>query len=288
MAKSASHKFGQIIGDLLEVTMLKYLGPIARKHSLYLDYKHRRDARGGKKEVVWKDINGNKHKLDIVFEKNGSEQVLGQPLAFIEMAWRRYTKHSKNKAQEMQGAILPLIARYNKYAPFYGAVLAGEFTAPSIAQMESEGFKIVYFEYSTIIKAFSLVGINVYWGEGTTEGELSEKVAQYENLSNSDIEKVIDSLIEQNKMELERFIQKLDESLLREIDSVSVFSLHGMSKLLNSVKEAYDYIISYDEKATKAPLVKYEIIIRYNNGDRIEAQFKEKYKALAFLTEYMG
>ncbi|MDZ4443495.1 hypothetical protein ORM30_24030 [Bacillus cereus] len=286
MGKATAHKFGQMIGGLLEETMLKYLNPIAQKHNLYLDYKHQRSARGKKKEVIWNDINDNKHKLDIVFEKNGSDTEVGQPLAFIEMAWRRYTKHSKNKAQEIQGAIIPLIAKYNKYSPFYGAVIAGEFTQPSIKQMESVGFRIVYFEFKTIIDAFKTADIDVYWGEDTEDSLVLAKIEQYNKLNSTQKDGIIDKLIELNKEQLEEFVRKIDEAVLRKIEYIRVFSLHGNCEELPSVKEAYDYILSYDEENTTAPLVKYEILIRYNNGDRIEAQFQEKTSALAFLMEY--
>ena len=134
MAKSPAHRFGQIIGDLLEYTLIRYCQPIAKEYGMYLDYKHSRPARNNQNEVRWTDINGNTHKLDIVIEYGGSEIKTGNPRAFIEMAWRRYTKHSKNKAQEISAAIQPLVSRYSEYGPFYGAVLAGEFTENSLIQ----------------------------------------------------------------------------------------------------------------------------------------------------------
>jgi hypothetical protein len=105
MAESPSHKFGQIIGELLEEVLRKPLMRIARRHGLYLDFKHPRKARGNKRKVCWTDHKGNKHDLDYVLEFGGSETVIGKPKAFIESAWRRYTKHSRNKAQEIQGSV---------------------------------------------------------------------------------------------------------------------------------------------------------------------------------------
>src|ERR1700733_3295387 len=102
MANSPSHKFGQIIGELLEKMFQAPLTAIARKHGLYLDYKHSRPARGNKVKVNWADSKGNSHDLDYVLEHGGTEDVVGIPKAFIETAWRRYTKHSKNKVQKMQ------------------------------------------------------------------------------------------------------------------------------------------------------------------------------------------
>ncbi|MCD1261714.1 DNA methylase [Paenibacillus athensensis] len=286
MAQSASHKFGQMIGDLLEKAMYVYMEPVARRHGLFFDYKHPRWARNGKSDVVWTDINNNKHKLDIVLEKNGTEQQYGQPVVFIEMAWRRYTKHSKNKAQEIQGAILPLIRKYSKHSPFYGAVVAGEFTEPSLTQLKSEGFKVVHFSFATIIAAFRLVGIDVFWGEQTSDEEVLRKVEQYERLSEAERDVIIHALLAANSEQLQAFVQKMDEAIQRQIESVRVFSLHGKLASLDSVNEALDYISSYREEDAHAPLVKYEISIRYNNGDKIDCQFAEKRSAMAFLADY--
>ena len=119
MASSPAHRFGQIIGDLVESTMINYLNDVAQDYSLYLDYRHPRKARNSQNEVIWVDINKNKHKLDIVMEDGGTEESFGIPRVFIEVAWRKYTKHSKNKVQEISGAIVPLIEKYGRYSPFY-------------------------------------------------------------------------------------------------------------------------------------------------------------------------
>lgn len=287
MAQSPAHRLGQIIGDLLEITMVSYLRPIADKYGLYLDYKHPRPARNGKNEVIWQDINGNKHKLDIVFEEGGTEYVKGKPRVFIEIAWRRYTKHSKNKAQEIAGAIVPLVSNYKDTSPFYGTVIAGEFTQNSIIQLESEGFKVVYFEMATIEKAFAKVGINAHWEENTSEADILNKVNQFDKLSKQQITSISTELIKLNEIELEKFKKSLENSLERRIESVVVYPLHGLKIELKTVKEAYNYITTYNEDVCNAKLVRYEILLRYNNGDKIEAQFTERQSALKFLMQYM-
>ncbi len=92
MAESLSHKFGQIIGELLELAIEPHLEKFAKKNNLYLDKKGKRNARPGKK-VSWTDNRGNKHELDFVLERGGTENRIGVPVAFIEAAWRRCTKH---------------------------------------------------------------------------------------------------------------------------------------------------------------------------------------------------
>lgn len=121
MAQSPAHRFGQLIGELLESVVLPQLDEFCRNEGLYLDSQVRmRPARRGKK-VNWEDQYGNVHDLDFVIERDGSDHEIGRPIAFIESAWRRYTKHSRNKAQEIQGAILPLAEKYNWNNPFFGS-----------------------------------------------------------------------------------------------------------------------------------------------------------------------
>src|SRR6266705_6679190 len=147
MAESPAHRFGQIIGELLESVILPQLAAFCQKQGLYLDHQKRiRPARTGKK-VSWTDQYGNTHDLDFVIERDGTDEKVGTPLAFIESAWRRYTKPSRNKAQEIQGAIIPLAERYKNSSPFMGVVLAGVFTRGALTQLQSSGFCVLYFSY---------------------------------------------------------------------------------------------------------------------------------------------
>ena len=84
MAESPSHKFGQILGNLLEEIMQPLFAKFCKKHTLYLDFQGKeRTARKGKK-VTWKDKYGNLHDLDYVIEKGGTDSERGKPIAF----WR--------------------------------------------------------------------------------------------------------------------------------------------------------------------------------------------------------
>ena len=167
MAESPAHRFGQIIGSLLENVVRPQLEDFCQKQGLYLDHQKRdRPARRGRK-VTWEDQFGNTHDLDFVIERNGTDETIGSPVAFIEVAWRRYTKHSRNKAQEIQGAILPLAEKYKWNNPFLGTVLAGAFTEASLAQLRSMGFQVLYFPYDTLVAAFQTESIDIGFDEST-------------------------------------------------------------------------------------------------------------------------
>lgn len=284
MAESLSHKFGQIVGDLLEAAILPHLKKFSREHKLYLDKKGARKARKGKK-VSWYDNYDNKHDLDFVLERNGSESETGIPVAFIETAWRRYTKHSRNKAGEIQCAISPLAEKHKSSHPFLGVVLAGEFTLGSLNQLKSNGFCVLYFSYDTVIKAFRKFAIDANFDKDTPESEFRKKIDSWNNLS--DKTSVAKELLKLNKKNADDFFIALNESVSRFIERVIILPLHGQQSITNSVDEAIDFLSKYSEDKLKIQIIKYEISIRYNTGDKIDASFKDKKDTIKFLETYL-
>lgn len=287
MASSPSHKFGQIIGNLLEEIIFSPLREFYKERGLYLDTQGDRKARSGKK-VTWEDKYGNMHDLDYVIEKGGTPDIIGKPVAFIEVAWRRYTKHSKNKAQEIQGAVLPIAELYKWDQPFLGTVVAGEFTAPSIEQLKSVGFETLYFPYESIVSAFSRVGINVRFDEETPDAEFGKCIESIEKLSKEKSALVKQSLIEQNQLSIDIFFEKLKISLDKDILFVSIIPLYGLESKFSTISEAAKFIENFTDNQISSEFQKFEVIIRYSNGDSINASFKDKAKALQFLKHIGG
>jgi hypothetical protein len=283
MAESPSHRFGQIIGEVLESAIRPILQTVATDLGVYLDGKGERKARGTKRKVAWVDGKGNTHDLDYVFEVGGSAECIGSPRAFIEIAWRRYTKHSRNKAQEIQGAILPLAERYGDCHPFLGVVLGGVFTVGSLNQLRSHGFTVLYFPYESIIAAFASAGIDAAFDEDTPDSVLLRKVKQYEKLPGKKKDGIAAFLRDRHKGELEGFTSFLRLALTRKIKSVYVLPLHGLPRTLSGVAEAIAFIESFDESKPDAPFTRYEVGVRYSNEDEIRGQFKDKATAITFL-----
>ena len=283
MAVAPAHKLGQIIGDLLEAALREPLEAIAVKHGLYLDYKHKRPARGHKAKVGWTDRKGNTHDLDYVLESGGSEDVLGAPKAFIETAWRKYTKHSRNKAQEIHGAIIPLAETFSKCNPFLGVVLAGVFTEGSLQQLRSNQFSILYYPYEAIVQVFTGVGVDVAFDEKTPDEDLRAKVDAVHALSSRRWKALARRLREVRRDELDEFLNRLEVSLMRKIVGVFVTSLHGATCEVATIEDAVRCIEEYDELRPGEGFVRYEVSVRYSNGDKIEANFQDKRTAVGFL-----
>ena len=183
--------------------------------------------------MTWQDGFGNKHDLDYVLERGGTDEILGVPIAFIESAWRRYTKHSKNKVQEIEAAVMPIALTFSRHQPFCGAVLAGEFTASALHQLESKGFGVLHIPYDSILAAFKELGIDASSEDGvggTTEKQFREKIAKWESLPQpQSTSRLVAKLRALHKGEVDVFKQRLEAALGRQVASIRLTVLRGHS-----------------------------------------------------------
>ena len=284
MALSPSHRFGQIIGDLLEEVMGPQFEIFCSSRGLYLDKSGVRGAARDGKKVSWLDKYGNSHDLDFVIEKGGSANVRGRPLAFIEAAWRRYTKHSRNKAQEIQGAVLPIAEKYEWDKPFLGVILAGVFTSGSLTQMRTSGFEVALFPYESIVAAFASVGIAVNFDEDTPDAVFQRTIDSIEAISSDVREQLKQHLVATNQDILNQFFVELQATLDRQIEKIILIPLHGQQSEFETVTDAITFVTNYREDSLRdGTFRKYEIIVRYTNNDKIDASFQDKEKAVSFL-----
>ena len=284
MAKSQSHQLGEFIGSFFEDLMKKPIREFTDKQGLYFDTNRPRKARGNKKTLTWTDIHSNKHRLDFVLEKGGTESCFGEPVAFIELAWRKYTKHSKNKAQEISGAVNPICEKYEMIKPFKGAILSGVFTENSLSQLKSEGFHVLYIPSEIIVQAFSIYGLDIDYDEDSKEADVKKKYAAISKKSNIPIlEKVRQEILKMCKTEIEQFITELSSSYNRKIKTICILPLHGSRTELESIEKAIDFINGYSTLPEEHNLEYIEVIVSYNNGTIIQCQFKEKEEAVSFL-----
>ena len=290
MAQAPVHKLGQMIGDFIEKYFEGELLQICQERRMYLDVVGKtRKARRGKK-VSWNDVYGNKHDLDFVIERGGSDEELGTPAALIECAWRRYTKHSKNKAQEIQGAVLPIAEKYKYHKPFLGAILAGFYTEPSVKQLNSCGFETVYFKYQDIVKAFSTVGVDIQYDEQTTDESAEQKVLALKALSNSQYQNVFNKIAQLSHAEIDAFKNKLRNALDRQITQVVIAPLYGSNLTFRTIDAAVNYLKGHDfqNPPQNAGLMKIFVQVRHSNGDHVSGDFANNITATDFLTNIVG
>lgn len=287
MAEAPGHRLGQIIGDALELAIEPILRSFAEEHDLYLDKKEPRPARDGVK-CTWVDSLGNAHDLDFVLERGGTSKKIGTPVAFVETAWRRYTKHSRAKAQEIQGAILPLLTTHSKVKPFAGAVVAGRWTDGALQQMVSSGLSVLHIDYPEIVEVFKTVGIDIDSKEDTPDSYLQEQVDAWTYLSPETQSSVGEALRNCVPGRFTTFRQQLERSISRVVRRITVLPLHGVAVEFGSVGEAIEMIESYTPPEMTPGLVRFEVIVSYTNGDRIDAEFGSAVDAMDFLRTFSG
>lgn len=286
MAKAPVHKLGQMIGDFIEKRFSNELKEICEDRSLYLDVDGTHRKVTSSKKVTWYDAYGSKHDLDFVIERDGTEECIGTPVAFVECAWRRYTKHSKNKAQEIQGAILPVAEKYYDYKPFLGAVIAGEFTLPSIEQLKLSGFEVIHFSYSDVVSAFSDYGLDVGYDESTPDVDAENKVSNFETFDEKKLQLIFDRILELNAAEVRVFQDSLIETLDRYISQIIIAPMFGSYHSFSSVDEALNFLSddAYSKPHEKTNFVELYVQIEYSNGDKIEGRFKKPSYARKFIS----
>ena len=269
-----------MIGNFFEDVMKSPITELCKKYNVYFDTIGLRPARSTKK-ITWHDINGSKHDLDYVIERNGTPDKIGDPIAFIELAWRRYTKHSKNKAQEIAGAIIPITEKYKEYAPFKGAILSGVFTDASLKQLESQGFHILYIPFDKVVASFKKFDLNIFFDEETKESELKKIVKNWRN--STKIEDIRADFISANKSEIDRFVNALEASIRRQVDYIFVLPLHGKEMRFTEISQAISFLSTYSYIPNDAVIDRYIVGITFNDGSQINCTFKDKQMAVSFL-----
>lgn len=165
---SSGHKLGQLVGDWFEEQVaVILLQSIAEELELYLDHRFKeRACRSGK--IIWSDLDGNEVDYDFVLEFNGSDSQKGVPLAFFETFWRRGSRHSKDKARDDSGKLMPMRETYPT-ARVLGIISAGDFTRPAQELVRSRGIDLFYIPKSKICESWQNCGVEMDYDDSASE-----------------------------------------------------------------------------------------------------------------------
>lgn len=174
---SSGHKLGQLVGDWFEEKVATYLlTRVANELNLFLDHRFKdRDCRSGK--IIWEDLDGNNVDYDFVLELGGSNDHKGIPLAFFETFWRRGARHSKDKARDDSGKLVPMRNTYPT-ARILGIISAGDFTRPAQELVQSRGIDLFYIPKANICEAWEKSGVQMDYADGAPEEE-KRKIANF-------------------------------------------------------------------------------------------------------------
>lgn len=93
-------------------------------------------------------------------------------------------------------------------------------------------------------------------------------------------------MLDINHNDVQSFMDSLAAAVARQIESIVILPLHGSSHEVTSVEDAVRFIESYNEHESPSRFERYEIQIRFNNGNEIRGRFNDKASAIEFLQIY--
>ena len=292
---SSGHKLGQLIGDWYEeYFILPLLQRVGRNLNLFVDSRFvNRKVRVGK--ILWDDLDGNSVDYDYVLELGGSNVKLGIPVAFIECFWRRGARHSKDKARDDSGKLMPMRETYPT-ARFLGIVSAGNFTKPARELVRSRKIDLFYVPKEKIVNAFDSCGLKMDYPDKLPEDEKADIVEKFDkNFKASKKKAVQEALIELvGQATIESYVDRVRATLSALPQEIRFILRHdSMPIAFESVAAATDFLKLPNFNMT-SPIESYLYQVTYSDGSEFEksvdnlGELRRLHGQIAILTEHMN
>jgi hypothetical protein len=291
---SAGHRLGQLIGDWWEEAVaLPLLENVAGHLKLYLDCRFkRRTCRGDK--ILWRDADGNDVDYDFVLELNGSPEKVGVPVGFIETFWRRGKRHSKDKARDDSGKLLPMRNTYPT-ARFLGILALGDFTAPAREYVSNRLISLFYVPKDKAIEAFKKNGIDIDYVDHLPEPEKLKLVQKFEATFTKETKTVVATTLKQlvGSAAFKAYQDNISAALSALPQQICIGqSSHTKPLIFLSVQEAAKFLKN-PEFGNEIDSVTYEYQVEYSDGTDFEREvgsidkLRELHVQLANLSTHM-
>jgi hypothetical protein len=121
-------------------------------------------------------------------ELDGADSKKGIPVAFFECFWRRGARHSKDKARDDSGKLMPM-RDVHPTARFLGIVAGGDFTAPARTLVLSRGIDLFYVPKAKIVSAFEKCGLQIDYPDKHAEKKKARLTDAFERGLTEEIKK---------------------------------------------------------------------------------------------------
>jgi hypothetical protein len=292
---SSGHKLGQLIGDWYEeYFVLPLLVKAADTLELFVDSRFiEREVREGK--ILWDDLDGNTVDYDYVLELGGTKDKLGTPVAFIECFWRRGARHSKDKARDDSGKLMPMRDTYPT-ARFLGIVSAGDFTKPARELVRSREIDLFYVPKDKIVSAFKACGLVMDYPDKLAEDDKAEIVEKFDKeFSEKKKKEVQQSLLGLiGDAAIKSYVDRVSASLSALPQEIRFILRQDSSPIIfESVNEASKFLKSPTFNMTE-PTESYIYQITYSDGSEFEkavenlGELRDLHEQIKHLTTHMN
>ena len=237
---------GEAIGSLLEQQVHKTFREIEENNHVYFITKYGTTKTGKEsKKLLLPDEYGNEYNMDGLVIDEG-----GIPLMLVESKYIRYKKHNRDKASWICNAH-SAVRRFFPSIRSSVAVLAGNWSASSLAMLTSYDisyFMVPFNEISLILKDY---GIDFEWDEN----DYDKALASWENfslLNDNEKQKIGERMINTVKDKLTNYIEfVLDDAVIREVKKI-IIEIHTNKNEVfkynfDSKEEAIEFLMDFDE-----------------------------------------
>ena len=292
---SSGHKLGQLIGDWYEeYFVLPLLETVASDLDLYVDSRFRkRSVRSGK--ILWEDLDENAVDYDFVLELGGTDDNKGVPVAFIECFWRRGSRHSKDKARDDSGKLMPMRDTYPT-ARFLGIVSAGDFTSPARELVRSRDIDLFYVPKQKVVDAFLACGLVMDYPDKLAEDQKSAIVEAFDDAFDETQKKNV----QQNLVALigdaatKSYSNRVSAALSALPQEIRFIVHHDSQPLTFDTVDAATEFLKDPSFNMTDPTMSYTYQIEYSDGSEFEKsasdvdELRKLHKQIAELTAHMN
>ena len=149
---------GQAIGEMMEISLVARMQSLAKEHGCHYIGPDP-DPNAKNKIVQLQDEFGTKYRIDAVIANDDH-----QPLVLLESKYIRYKKHNRDKGSWICHTHRSLRNRFHSIRKSV-AVLAGSWTRPSVAMIQSAQVNVFLVPYEKISALLAAQGVEFDWGE---------------------------------------------------------------------------------------------------------------------------
>lgn len=208
---------GEAIGAQMEEALNHFCSEIVGKYDCHFISKGPKNKTTGRfKKLLMYDDGNNAYNIDSVVVNESM-----QPLILIECKYIRYTKHNRDKGSWVCTAHSAIRRKYESIRSSI-AVLAGNWSASSVAMMKSHGTNVFLVPFSIICDLLSRHRIDFDWDEKNRE-QATTSWGVYNTLTPKQKYSIGEKMIEHVGFDLESVMSNiLDSSVERSLDKLTL------------------------------------------------------------------
>jgi hypothetical protein len=154
--------------------------------------------------------------------------------------------------------------------------------------LTSHGIAVLHIPFSALADSFASKGVNLRYPEKATDATKAGVISKWDALTPSDLSALRASVRAAAGAAYTGFMAGLREVLSSPVTSVCIIPMFGHDMHFASVSDALAALADYDEeKPAPVRFRRFEVMVRFSNGDTAFGNFGTKDAAVSFLNHFL-